>query len=133
MQEGYQIIELKNRVSDVLTQMSIKVSDVLTLLGQRCADINHLGVYQIPNQSTKIQEEGKMEKAYKFLQLTLLGLIVGILIILLTQINYWAYDIKMTIRKSVVSQNNEKVRQFMDENNKQPPACPKPNVPKYKI
>jgi len=38
MQEGYQIIELKNRVSDVLTQMSIKVSDVLTLLGQRCAD-----------------------------------------------------------------------------------------------
>jgi antitoxin component of RelBE/YafQ-DinJ toxin-antitoxin module len=38
MLEGYQIIELKNRVSDVLTQMSIKVSDVLILLGQRCAD-----------------------------------------------------------------------------------------------
>ena len=38
MQEGYQIVELKNRVSDVLTQMSIKVSDVLTFLGQRCAD-----------------------------------------------------------------------------------------------
>jgi hypothetical protein len=37
-----------------------------------------------------------MEGAYKFLQLTLLGLIVGILIILLTQFNYWAYDIKMT-------------------------------------
>jgi hypothetical protein len=74
-----------------------------------------------------------MERAYKFLQLTLLGLIVGILIILLTQINYWAYDIKMTIRKSVVSQNNEKVRQFLDENRKQPPAVPKPNVPKYKI
>jgi len=44
MQEGYQIIELKNRVSDVLTQMSIKVSDVLTLLGQRCADIHQLMV-----------------------------------------------------------------------------------------
>jgi antitoxin component of RelBE/YafQ-DinJ toxin-antitoxin module len=44
MQEGYQIIELKNRVSDVLTQMSIKVSDVLTLLGQRCADIHQLPV-----------------------------------------------------------------------------------------
>ena len=42
MQEGYQIIELKNRVSDVLTQMRIKVSDVLTLLGQRCADIHQL-------------------------------------------------------------------------------------------
>jgi antitoxin component of RelBE/YafQ-DinJ toxin-antitoxin module len=38
MQEGYQIVEPKNRVSDVLTQMSIKVSDVLILLGQRCAD-----------------------------------------------------------------------------------------------
>jgi len=74
-----------------------------------------------------------MEQAYKFVQLTLLGLIVGILIILLTQINYWAYDIKMTIRKSVVYQNNEKVRRFLDENKKQPPACPRPNVPKYKI
>ena len=74
-----------------------------------------------------------MERAYKFFQLTLLGLIVGILIILLTQINYWAYDIKMTIRKSVVSQNNEKVRQLLKENKKQPPACPRPNVPKYKI
>lgn len=42
MLEGYQIIELKNRVSDVLTQMSIKVSDVLTLLGQRCADNYHI-------------------------------------------------------------------------------------------
>ena len=74
-----------------------------------------------------------MEWAYEFLQLTILGLIVGILIIMLTQINYWAYDIKMTIRKSVVSQNNEKVRQFLDENKKQPPACPRPNVPKYEI
>jgi hypothetical protein len=32
MQEGYQIVEPKNRVSDVLTQMSIKVSDVLTVI-----------------------------------------------------------------------------------------------------
>jgi hypothetical protein len=56
-----------------------------------------------------------MEGAYKFLQLTLLGLIVGILIILLTQFNYWAYDIKMTIRNSIVYQNNEKVRQFLEK------------------
>jgi hypothetical protein len=74
-----------------------------------------------------------MESAYKFLQVTLLGLIVGILIILLTQLNYWAYDIKMTIRKSVVYENNEKVRQFLEKNEKQPPACSKPNIPKYKI
>ena len=74
-----------------------------------------------------------MERAYKFLQLTLLGLIVGILIILLTQFNYWAYDMKMTIRKSAVSQNNEKVGQFLEEYKKQPPACTKPNAPKHKI
>ena len=74
-----------------------------------------------------------MEKAYKFLQLTLLGLIVGILIVLLTQFNYWAYDIKMTIRKSVVYQNDEKVRQFLEENKKQPPTRTIPNAPKHKI
>jgi hypothetical protein len=74
-----------------------------------------------------------MEGAYKFLQLTLLGLIVGILIILLTQFNYWAYDIKMTIQKSIVYQNNEKVRQLLEENKKPPPTCTKPNTPKHKI
>jgi hypothetical protein len=74
-----------------------------------------------------------MDKAYRFLQVTLLGLIVGILIILNIQLNYWAYDIKMTLRKSVVYQNNEKVRQFLNEKNKRPPACKRPNVPKYKI
>lgn len=74
-----------------------------------------------------------MEGAYKFLQLTLLGLIVGILIILLTQFNYWAYDIKMTIRNSIVYQNNEKVRQFLEENKKQAPTYTKPNAPKHKI
>lgn len=74
-----------------------------------------------------------MERAYKFLQLTLLGLIVGILIILLTQLNYWAYDIKMTIRKSVVYQNNEKARQLLNKNKKQPPSRTRPNTPKYKI
>jgi hypothetical protein len=74
-----------------------------------------------------------MEKAYKFFQLTLLGLIVEILIILLTQFNYWAYDIKMIIRKSVVNQNNEKVRQLLKENKKQPPMCTIPNAPKNKI
>jgi uncharacterized ion transporter superfamily protein YfcC len=74
-----------------------------------------------------------MENAYRFLQITLLGLIVGVLIILLFQLNYWANDIKMTLRKSVVYQNNEKVRQFLDKNNRQPPARRRPKAPKYKI
>jgi antitoxin component of RelBE/YafQ-DinJ toxin-antitoxin module len=47
MQEGYQIIEIKNRVSDVLTQMSIKVSNVLTVLGQRCADSYQLSAMRL--------------------------------------------------------------------------------------
>jgi hypothetical protein len=33
-----------------------------------------------------------MENAYRFLQITLLGLIVGVLIVLLFQLNYWAND-----------------------------------------
>jgi hypothetical protein len=90
-------------------------------------------IRQESDQSLEIQNGGKMDKVYKFLQVTLLGLIVGILIILHIQLNYWAYDIKMTLRKSVVYQNNEKVRQFLNENNKRPPACRKPNAPKYKI
>jgi len=61
-----------------------------------------------------------MESAYKFLQLTFLGLIVGILVVLLTQLNYWANDIKVTIQKSVVYQDNEKVRESLDKNEKQP-------------
>ena len=74
-----------------------------------------------------------MKGAYNFLQLTFLGLIVGILIIMLTQLNYWANDIKTTIKKSVVYQDNEKVRQLLEENKKQPPTCTKPNTPKHKI
>lgn len=84
-------------------------------------------------QSLNIRKEGQMDKAYNFLQITLLGLIAGILIILLFQFNYWAYDIKMTLRKSVVYQNNEKVRQFLDKNKKRPPSHTRPNAPKYKI
>ena len=50
-----------------------------------------------------------MEKAYKFLQTTFLGLIAGVLIVLLLMLNYWADDIKITLRKSIVYQNNEYV------------------------
>ena len=92
-----------------------------------------LYITQDSDQSLQIQNGGEMDKAYTFLQISLLGLILGILIILNIQLNYWAYDIKMTLRKSVVYQNNEKVRQFLNENNKRPPACRRPSAPKYKI
>ncbi|MGD8303205.1 MAG: hypothetical protein PVI55_12365 [Desulfobacterales bacterium] len=74
-----------------------------------------------------------MEKAYTFLQITLLGFIAGILIVLLFQLNYWALDIKTTLRNSVVYQNNESVRQFLDKKSKKPPASKWPITPKYKI
>lgn len=74
-----------------------------------------------------------MEKAYTFLQVTLLGLIVGVLIVLLFQLNYWALDIKMTLRNSVVYQNNERIRQFLNEKKEKPPAFRRPNAPRYII
>jgi hypothetical protein len=92
-----------------------------------------INVKQELDQSKKNQKRYKMGNAYRFLQITLLGLIVGILIVLLFQINYWAYDIKMTIRKSVVYQNDEKIKQFLDKNTKKQPTYRKPNAPKFKI
>ena len=61
MQEGYQIIEIKNRVSDVLTQMSIKVSNVLTVLGQRCADS-----YQLIIEQAQIDYHLRQKSYYKY-------------------------------------------------------------------
>jgi hypothetical protein len=74
-----------------------------------------------------------MEKAYKFIQTTLLGLMVGVLIILLYQFNYWANDIKMTLRKSIVYQNNEYVKQYLENSAKKRPNREVPNTPKYII
>ena len=74
-----------------------------------------------------------MEKAYKFIQTTLLGLMVGVLIILLYQFNYWANDIKMTLRKSIVYQNNEYVKQYLENSAKKRQNREVPNTPKYII
>lgn len=74
-----------------------------------------------------------MEKAYKFIQTTLLGLMVGVLIILLYQFNYWANDIKMTLHKSIVYQNNEYVKQYLENSAKKRPTCKAPNTPKNLI
>ena len=74
-----------------------------------------------------------MENTFKFIQITLLGLMVGIMIVLLLQVNYWANDIKMTIRRSVVYQNNEFVKKKLEEKLRKPPACKVPDKPKYRI
>ena len=74
-----------------------------------------------------------MEKAYKFIQTTLLGLMVGVLIILLYQFNYWANDIKMTLRESIVYQNNEYIKQYLENSMKNRPTREMPNTPTYFI
>ena len=74
-----------------------------------------------------------MDKAYKFVQITLLGLMLGVMIVLLLQINYWAFDIKMTIRKSVVYQNNEFIKERHGKKLNKPPVRRIPNEQKYKI
>ena len=74
-----------------------------------------------------------MEKVYNFIKITLLGLILGILVSLLLQVNYWAYDIKMTLRNSMIEQNKEYIKNYLEKNKKKPPACTAPNKPKYKI
>lgn len=71
-----------------------------------------------------------MEKTYKFLQTTFLGLIAGVLIVLLLMLNYWANDIKITLRKSIVYQNNDYVKQNLEKYLKQRPSCKVPNTPK---
>ena len=74
-----------------------------------------------------------MEKAYKFIQTTLLGLMVGVLIILLYQFNYWANDIKITLRKSIVYQNSEYLKQYLENSAKKRPTYKVPNTPKFLI
>ena len=74
-----------------------------------------------------------MDKVYNFMKITLLGLIFGILISLLFQVNYWAYDIKMTLRNTMIEQNKEYIKNYLEKNQKTPPACKPPNTPKFKI
>ena len=74
-----------------------------------------------------------MERAYNFIKITLLGLIVGILVILLLQINFWGDSIKKVIRKSVLYQNNEPRKDLLDKNTEKRPSIIEPPGPKYKI
>ena len=74
-----------------------------------------------------------MERAYNFIKITLLGFIVGVLIILLLQINFLAHDIKKTIRKPVVYQSNEYRKELLEKNTEKLPSINEPPGPKYQI
>ena len=74
-----------------------------------------------------------MDRAYNFIKITLLGLIVGVLIILLLQMNFWGEDIKRILRKSVLYQNNENRKELLEKNTEKPPSIIVPSGPKYRI
>ena len=74
-----------------------------------------------------------MERAYNFIKITLLGLIVGVLIILLLQINFWGENIQKMIRKSVPYQNNEYKNELLEKNTEKLPSNKMPPGPKYQI
>ena len=74
-----------------------------------------------------------MERIYNLIKITLLGLIVGLLIILLLQINFWGDDIKKTIRKSAVNQNNDYRKEPLEKNTEKLPSSKMPTRPKYQI
>ena len=74
-----------------------------------------------------------MERAYNFIKITLLGLIVGVLIILLLQINFWGENIQKMIRKSVPYQNNEYKNELLEKNTEKLPSNKVPPWPKYQI
>ena len=74
-----------------------------------------------------------MERVYNFIKITLLGLIVGVLIILLLQINFWGHDIKKTLRKPVLNQKNDYEKELLEKNTEKLPSINESPGTKYKI
>ena len=74
-----------------------------------------------------------MEGAYNFMKITLLGLILGVLIVFCLHLNNWANDIKKTTSPSVVHRDNGYKQKPMIKRDSKPPVYKVPNTPKYKI
>jgi hypothetical protein len=74
-----------------------------------------------------------MEGAYNFIKITLLGLILGILIVFCLHLNNWTNNIKKTIGLSVVHRYNDHKQKPLIKRYNRPPVNKLPNIPKYKI
>ena len=74
-----------------------------------------------------------MEGVYNFVKITLLGLIVGILIVLVLQLNYLANDFFKTDQEASFRQNNEYRQEMMEKHKEQIPNFNQPNTPKFVI
>jgi len=74
-----------------------------------------------------------MESAYSFIKITLLGLILGVLIVLLLQVNYLADTIKISSMQPAEDQKKEYKQGIIEEHEANPPVYRVPNTPKQKI
>ena len=74
-----------------------------------------------------------MEGAYNFIKITLLGLILGVLIVFCLHLNHWTNDIKKTLRPSVVHRDNDYKQEPLIKRDNKPPVYKVPNTPKYEI
>ena len=74
-----------------------------------------------------------MESAYNFVKITLLGLILGVLIVFLLELNYFADDIRKTIQQTDVFRDKDYRQEPLEKYKSDPPAYAVPNMPKHKI
>ena len=74
-----------------------------------------------------------MESAYNFMKITLLGLILGVLIVFLLEVNYLTDDIKKTVERSAIQRGKEFKQEPSEKYNNEPPIYTVPNAPKHKI
>jgi hypothetical protein len=65
--------------------------------------------------------------------ITLLGLILGVLIVFLLEVNYLTDDIKKTIQQSAIHRDKEFNQELSEKYNNKPPIYTLPNKPKHTI
>ena len=74
-----------------------------------------------------------MENAYNFIKITLLGLILGVLIVFLLEVNYITNDIKKSVQQPALYRDNENKQEPLEKYRNQPPVYTVPDAPKYQI
>jgi len=67
------------------------------------------------------------------MKITLLGLILGVLIVFLLEVNYLTDDIKKTVKQSAIYRDKEFKQEPLEKYNNEPPVYTVPNAPKHKI
>jgi hypothetical protein len=74
-----------------------------------------------------------MENTYNFIKITLLGLILGVLIVILLNLNDWVADISKTTKQSATYQTKEYSQKPLEKHDSRPPILILPSTPKHKI